>query len=94
MFRSVMGVPAYPECSGFVSDFEHLYFFKRSDSKLVHNYNGLNFQWNFEHLSLFKWSDSKLVHNYTGLKFNGITPRLCSNVALKRGGRKCKTVKT
>ena len=47
MARSVMGVTAYPECFGFVSEFEHLYVVLRSDSKLVHNYAGLNFQWNY-----------------------------------------------
>jgi len=47
MDRSVMGVSEYPECSGFVFEFEHLYVVTWSVSKLVNKYNRLNFQWNY-----------------------------------------------
>jgi len=45
--RSVRGVSANPELSGLVSEFEHLYVFTWSDSKLLHNYTGLNFLCNY-----------------------------------------------
>jgi len=38
-------VSVYSECSGFVSEFEHLYVVTWSDIKLVHNYTGMHYQW-------------------------------------------------
>jgi hypothetical protein len=49
--RSVRGVSAYPECSGIISNFKHLYVFPWSAKKLIHNYIGLNFPRN----SPFLW---------------------------------------
>jgi len=45
--RLVRVVSAYPELSGFVSEFEHLFVFTWSDSKVLHNYTGLNFLCNY-----------------------------------------------
>jgi len=47
MFRSVRWESVYPECSRFVSQFVHLYVVMWSDSKLVHNYTGLDFHRNY-----------------------------------------------
>ena len=45
--RSVRRVSAYPELSGFVSEFEHLFVFMWSDSKPLHNYTGVSFLGNY-----------------------------------------------
>jgi len=42
---SARGASVYPECSGLVSEFEHLYVVTWWDRKLVHNYTVLNCQW-------------------------------------------------
>ena len=66
MFRSVRGVSSYPECSGFVSEFEHLYVVTWSDSKLVHNYTGLNFHWNYSHSAVCSIKNRLVLFRETG----------------------------
>jgi len=44
-FRWVMRVSAYPVSFGFVSQFEHMQVVTWSNSKLIHNCTGMNFQW-------------------------------------------------